>query len=388
MSLQTARAPELAARAQSLAMGAAGTALLSVERARNGAGSWEEVHAALAACTRYPLIADQNASLYFGAPAVAFAIHTAAHGTGRYEGALRSLDAQVTALIRRRLDQAHQRIDRGERPRVGEFDLFYGLTGLGSYLLRRDPQSEALSGILSYLARLTLPLADDDEQLPGWWTDLDPSGGSSDTFAGGHGNLGMAHGISGPLALLSVAKLHGVTVDDHTATIERIVSWLDTLRQEEETGPWWPNWINLVEHRSGTISHSGPLRPSWCYGTPGLARAQQLGALALGDTTRQHMAEHALRRCLADLNQLAQICDAGLCHGAAGLLHTVHRVAHDAPAGAFTEHLPRLRALLLDQQPARESGLLEGTTGPSLALLADDSGGTTASGWDACLLVG
>jgi hypothetical protein len=100
------------------------------------------------------------------------------------------------------------------------------------------------------------------------------------------------------------------------------------------------------------------------------------------------MAEHALLRCLADPVQLAQIRDASLCHGAAGLLHTAHRVAQDAPPGTFAVHLPRLRALLLAQEPAREDGLLEGTTGPTLALLAADAGGTSAPGLDACLLVG
>lgn len=37
-----------------------------------------------------------------------------------------------------------------------------------------------------------------------------------------------------------------------------------------------------------------PARPSWCYGTPGLARARQLAGLALRDLARQEAAEHAL----------------------------------------------------------------------------------------------
>src|SRR5699024_1154281 len=108
-----------------------------------------------------------------------------------------------------------------------------------------------------------------------------------------------------------------------------------------------------------TVVSPGPPRPSWCYGTPGLARAQQLAGLALGDADRQRMAENALLACVADRTQLDRIRDASLCHGAAGLLHTAHRVARDAPPGMFDAHLPRLRTLLLDQARPRGTGLLE-----------------------------
>lgn len=65
----------------------------------------------------------------------------------------------------------------------------------------------------------------------------------------------------------------------------------------------------------------GPQRPSWCYGTPGLARAQQLAALALTDPRRQQLAEHALAGYVSDVRQLSQLRDASVCHGWAGLRH-------------------------------------------------------------------
>ncbi|MGH3622096.1 MAG: lanthionine synthetase LanC family protein, partial [Sciscionella sp.] len=68
----------------------------------------------------------------------------------------------------------------------------------------------------------------------------------------------------------------------------------------------------------------GPLQPSWCYGTPGIARAQQLAALATGDTRRRHTAETALLGCLHDPNQLARIIDPGLCHGGSAAHHLAH----------------------------------------------------------------
>lgn len=375
-----------ALQTQSLAHGAPGIALLHIERALRGFASWTDAHNILASCTR-GLIADASASLYVGAPAVAFAVHAAAARTGRYASALQTIDAQVTQLTRRRITEAHARIDRGTRPCVREFDLFYGLTGLGSYLLSHDPAAPILRDVLTYLVRLTLPLDGDGDQLPGWWTEFDPSGHRSAPFAGGHGNLGMAHGVAGVLSLLAIGARAGVVVDGQTNAMIRICDWLDRWRQGTETAPWWPQWITLTEHRTGAVTQPGPLRPSWCYGTPGVARAQQLAALALGDPGRQQLAERAVLACLSDPAQLGRIRDAGICHGAAGLLHTAQRVARDAVVTGFDDHLPRLRTLLR-QLAATDAGFLDGEAGRSLALLAVDTDGITLSGWDACLLSG
>ena len=72
-------------------------------------------------------------------------------------------------------------------------------------------------------------------------------------------------------------------------------------------------------------------------GTPGLARAQQLAALALGDRARQQAAEDALARCLADPVQLARISDPALCHGWAGLLLTAKVVTDQKTALRFDD---------------------------------------------------
>lgn len=151
---------------QSLSRGAIGIALLAIERAHNGTGTWNAAHAALAAATSRPLNTGDNASLFLGAPAVAFVLHTAAAGTNRYTRTLDLLDAQITDLTRRRLDEAHARIDRGHRPRAAEYDLLYGLTGLGRHLLNRDPDGDTTRAVLSYLVRLTEPLVGDPTGCP------------------------------------------------------------------------------------------------------------------------------------------------------------------------------------------------------------------------------
>ncbi|MGQ0775118.1 MAG: lanthionine synthetase C family protein [Pseudonocardiales bacterium] len=370
---------------QSLSQGPPGIALLHIERALLGLGDWGTAHAWAAAATRTPVTANPGSSLFYGAPAVAFTLHSA--DRPGYAGALRTLDDHITTLTRRRLDQAHARINRGRLPALGEYDLIKGLTGIGCYLLHRHPDGAEVRDVLSYLVRLTEPLQADSESLPGWWTGHDPADRVSERFGGGHGNLGIAHGINGPLALLSTAMKRGVTVSGHAEAIGRICVWLDIWRQDSDTGAWWPERVTRDEHRACRIWQKEPLRPSWCYGTPGQARAQQLAGLAIGDTDRQRIAEEALLGCVTDERQLTRLIDVSLCHGWAGLVLTVWRTAADARTDELTARLPYLRTQLIHHrgEPSKV-GLLDGDAGVALALHTTALDTPPRSGWDTCLL--
>jgi hypothetical protein len=77
---------------QSLADGAAGVALLHIERARTGQGSWAAAHALITQAATAPIDAGDHAGLYYGAPAVTFMLHTAnTDGQPRYISALTHL---------------------------------------------------------------------------------------------------------------------------------------------------------------------------------------------------------------------------------------------------------------------------------------------------------
>ncbi len=374
---------------QSLAKGAAGIALLHIERARAGLTGWDTAHAWLQAAASAGVSAGSGTGLFFGAPAVAFTVRAA--GEGKYTRALIKLDSHVAALAHRRASQAQARIRRGSLPALAEFDLIYGLSGIGTYLLRHAPHDDALEHVLHYLVELTKPQNIGGQTLPGWWTSHDPSFASSAGFAGGHANFGMAHGIAGPLALLALALRHSAVVDGHAEAIERICSWLDAWRQDGGTGPWWPQWITREELRTRRPAQPGPLRPSWCYGTPGLARAQQLAGIATGNTARQDRAEHALTGCLSDPAQLSRITDTSLCHGWAGLFQTTWRMARDARTPAITACLAHVTDRLIQRgrhSPSEGAGFLEGDAGLALGLHTAARPAPPESRWDTCLLIG
>ncbi|MEO3861335.1 lanthionine synthetase C family protein [Acrocarpospora sp. B8E8] len=378
---------------QSLTEGTAGIALLHIERAHTGRGTWQQAHNWITHAAAGEISADDNTGLYLGAPAIAFILDAAAATTGRYRHGLTDLDGHIAKLAHHRVEAAMARIRRGELPQFREYDVFFGLSGIGALLLRRDPGGSALERVLDYLVALTHPLVVDGQELPGWWVVHDPHRQFSADYPGGHGNFGAAHGITGgPLALLSQAMRRGITVQGQREAINTICSWLDAWRQDSAVGPWWPQWITRADLREGRPSQSRPGRPSWCYGTPGIVRAGQLAAIATGDHHRQQMYEDAFARCLRDPAQQARITDAGLCHGAAGLYQTAWRAARDATTPALAERLPHLADNLArrsqpDTDTASGPGLLEGDAGTALALHTAAHDTAPTSGWDACLLI-
>ncbi|MEU6720756.1 lanthionine synthetase C family protein [Nonomuraea sp. NPDC046802] len=373
---------------QSLTKATAANALLHIERALIGTGDWNSAHAHIRQATAGPIDSAPHAGLYYGAPAIAFILHAA--GTGghpRYQAAARALDKHLARLAQRRLATAAERIRRRAPATFAEYDLFRGLTGIGALLLQRAPGSDLLAGILSYVTRLTKPRRVDGTELPGWWVAHDPD--PLMPTPGGHVNLGLAHGAAGLLALLSLATLRGCTVPGQADAIDTLGRWFDRWRQDSLDGAWWPQWLTHDDLRTGTTTQPSPGRPSWCYGTAGIARAQQLAALATRDPIRRGIAEKAMADCLTD-QQLQKITEPGLCHGMAGVYQTAYRAARDAHNPAIGQRLPALAALLTQHATADQDdteGLLTGPAGVGLALETARHNTPPRSGWDACLLI-
>ncbi|MFI1932369.1 lanthionine synthetase C family protein [Streptomyces sp. NPDC020330] len=394
----------LQTRRQHLAYGPPGIALLHIERAANGLGPWQHAHGWLAAASHGFLTSGPDSHPFYGVPAFAHALACAAdHLPDSYQRALGAMDRQIEIDVRRRLDAAHRRIDSRCLPQLAEYDTIRGLTGYGAYLLRRNSGSPVVRAVLDYCVRLTEPIRQAGEDLPGWWTATGPSGSPDERFPGGHANTGTAHGIAGVLALLALAARKGTVTDGHLRALRTILTWLDCWQQEAGRGSTWPYWVTRSELRTGRRAASKLRRPSWCYGTAGLARAQQLAALATSDIERQITAESVLAAALTDPDQLGATTDHGLCHGFAGLAHIAGRTAADAhpsTAGRLRAAIPGLLAAVcpVDRDLERAAtalvsgtgagpGLLDGAAGVALALLAADTAAPPQSAWDSCLLI-
>lgn len=376
---------------QSLAHGAAGVALLHIERARTGEGPWQRAREWLACAAADGVDASVSSHLYYGLPAVAFVVHQASEIRPEYERERARLDSALARIVIRRLERAHTRIDAGRLPVLAEFDTIRGLAGFGALLLARHDNLELLElarRILTYLVRLTEPVTTDGQELPGWWSLVGPNGRESEEFPGGHANTGMAHGIAGPLTTLAVALRRGIEIEDHAEAISRILTWLDTWQQESCGRVWWPYWITRAQ-LEGTHALIGPRRPSWCYGAAGLAHAQLLAATALGDRERQAKAREILTDTFSTAIHAETAADASLCHGYAGLALLAHTTgtgdARRLCVPLLSDNGPDVTAHRLLTENG--IGLLEGATGTAMALHSL----TTTSphwGWSTFLLTG
>ena len=374
-----------------LGRGAAGTVLSRAVLARS-TGEWESVHCAAQSMARHPASADPaTAGLYQGAPAVAYALHTAAHPA--YHSALQHLDNTLAALIRLRLASALRRMNSRRPPRLREYDLISGFTGLGAYLLHRGTRPVLLTEILGYLVRLLEePVLVQGHKLPGWWTEDGPRGLPDPAWPTGHGNFGMAHGVAGPLALLALCiRAHHAVPGQHEAMQKACTLLEQWGRPLASGGIAWPERVTLETWLEGPPFHATPVRPSWCYGTPGIGRSLQLAALACDNPGARQHAESALATLATDPRQLAHLRDASVCHGWAGLVLSLARASADAaPDTALRSQYPVLREHLTRHaagSPLTGAGLLTGTDGVALALHTLGPTEPVGPRWDTCLLL-
>ena len=371
----------------SLARGAAGIALLHIERALTGSGTWSDAHAAVQCAAEAPVDASPAAGLFYGAPALAFVLHTAsADGRPRYQTEARELVGRVERIAQQRAAAAIRRLERGDDGTFREYDLLYGLTGLGALLLQASSDSDALAAVLRYLTLLARPQDAGDPAVPAWWVAHDPD--PLMPTRGGHANLGMAHGAAGILAFLALATIADRTVDGQGEAVDNLTAFFDRWRQDSPDGPWWPQWLTRADLLAGRPTRLGPGRASWCYGTPGIARALQLAAIATANASRQADAEHDLAASLTG-SQFTRLDETGLCHGIAGAYQTAVRAAADAITPDVGACLPTVERALVGATVTADSspGLLTGNSGPELALETVRRSALPISGWDSCLLL-
>ncbi|SHL84411.1 lanthionine synthetase C family protein [Streptomyces yunnanensis] len=380
----------------------AGVALLYAELSHTDERFRTATHAHLAAAAR-GLGDPAVPGLFGGAASLAFAANAARHSEDDYAGMLATLDARVAAQVNRLLTGEGQRLAAGRAGvQMRTYDIVAGVTGLGRYLLLRgERHREQLTDTLAYLVRLTEPVEAHGHRVPGWWVPLEPGHGPQ--FPRGHFNLGLAHGISGPLALLSLAWQAGVRVPGQREAIIQIAEHLLDHRTEQGM---WPGVMSFDAYVGAADPHSGHTRMiAWCYGTPGTARALQLAAIALDHPDWQRQAVDAQATALETL--LDTVTDSSLCHGWAGLLHLTGLMAQDGDDPRLHARRPELAARLLAayhpdhpfgyhyerpqlsaglRQAPHRAGFLDGSAGIALALHAY-ANASCASPWQTALLV-
>lgn len=372
-----------------------GITVFFAELAKTDRGYAKTAHRHLAASTT---VNNQHSGLYGGLTGVAFAARAAMRRPDSYANLLAVADRHILDRTAELVKAERERRAAGRAgAAIGDYDVVNGLAGMVAYLLGNGAK-EALCEALTCLVGLTEPVMVDGVRVPGWWVPLHASLGQEDSprYARGHFNLGLAHGIPGPLAALALAWRAGVVVPGQEEAIVRIVDWL--IRWQSSTGGW-SNDVSLAEEVAGRAD-DGLDRMGWCYGTPGVANAVYLAGQAIGRADWCDRAAAALRNAvLRVLPSWAGTSDFSLCHGVSGVLRIMQRIAPDAPevdrlaemlvAGFETDAPFGYRYMVRHYAvgPDRPS-FLEGAAGIGLTLHGYAAGVAEPPAWDAALLLG
>jgi hypothetical protein len=305
-------------------------------------------------------VAIVSPSLFDGVSGLGFAATQLSRDGIRYRHLLTALDRTLAPMA---LELGATLAETSGLGPVTVFDVISGASGIGVYLAERDPH-EALPTVLRGLMVLAEP-----DRVPKWATPAEQLGDPSlaRAYPAGALNCGLAHGITGPLALLAVALGRGVEVAGQSQAVKQLSSWLLDHAIADDWGINWPSAVPLSDARrgeeTGTVSRRSVSRSSWCYGSPGIARALWLAGEALGDASLRNHAWEALRAVLRRPIEARQIDSPTFCHGVAGLLQIVLRFANDpgpVDDGRFNELIGASETLVDQLLAAHDPGLLLG----------------------------
>jgi len=261
----------------------------------------------------------------------------------------------------------------GDRPWTRQLDLVFGLAGLALFALDRLPQP----GARALLERVVARLEESAIAMPGGGIGfrtrpehMKPE--RARRFPDGFFDLGLAHGAAGIAAVLARAAAAGVP--GARPLCDGAVAWL--LEQEREWG--FPDAV-----LPGV--DPAPTRAAWCYGDPGVAAGLLAAARAVGSVEWERRALAAAHRAAARPMDECGVIDAGLCHGAVGLGHLFNRLYQATGSEALAAAAERWFARALEMEPLPDAGVLVGSAGLALALLA--ATGDRVPDWDGFLLL-
>ena len=235
----------------------------------------------------------------------------------------------------------------------GPWELFYGLVGFGVYAL------EAGGGCLApVLARLSEIAVDD------WVTDTLTLFGPTSQRPPRYVDLGLAHGVPGVLALTSAAARSG---DGRASAL--VASAARCLLAHELPHTW------LDSRFPATIEpgvEPTPTQVAWCYGDAGAALALAAASVALTDPDIGAAAARAAAAAATRSYETSGVAGLGLCHGTAGVAHTMGRLAchEESVTPAAREWALRLLHEAESGPLPETPGVLDGQAGVALALLA------------------
>lgn len=341
-----------------------------------------------------------SSGLMGGLAGLGFTTLALSHGGKRYVRLTRQVDQLLLDHLTRELEHVTQ---NGDGVWFGDYDLVSGSTGILAYLLaRQEVPGVAITGldevIEALLDRLITRCAD-PASPNGFFIPKAKQATPElqEAYPFGCVNIGLAHGVPGPLGVLSVALLCNVQRIGLPEAVASLAAWIMERRVDDSWGISWPHAVRPTEDPQGESSG----RAAWCYGSPGVAASLWLAGKALSNDRMCRLAVDALKAVARRPISERRISSPIICHGVAGLLQIVLRLwnySHDPELEPFAaELLEQLVAMHDVQAPVGyrdiepsgqrvdDPGFLQGAAGIALSLISAST--AIEPTWDRILLL-
>lgn len=206
------------------------------------------------------------------------------------------------------------------------FDAISGLSGIAQYLflITDIDTTSTLKIIANYLCKLTNYQIYKAHKVPGWFV----HGENITTFLekelypNGQINYGMAHGITGVLAIL--LKLSQKNIQRHNVdlAINTILQEFEKVEYKSPSGVvYYPGMLDINDYINKNYYADNNERMSWCYGSVGILYILYL----------VYKYKNNYEKCNSILNSFDSIAIQGnscwklespiICHGFAGTAH-------------------------------------------------------------------
>ena len=209
----------------------------------------------------------------------------------------------------------------GAEPLPGaSWDHIAGVTGLGAYLLGRREREQTRALLESCSTRSRRARAAPD--LSGYRALPDAEAERPARI-----DVGLSHGVAGPLALLALAAREGIEVAGQREAVAELGGWLVAKAAADPAGPLWPPWVALADDGVSASSPASTRAPRGATGRGASPGALWNAGDCLQEAGWRAAALHGLERAL-DLDPAERrLPSPTLCHGVAGTLQITMRLA-------------------------------------------------------------
>lgn len=211
-------------------------------------------------------------------------------------------------------------------------------------------------------------------------------------------NMGLAHGITGTILILSELSHHFPHDSELLDVLNHSINYVRSVRYkpEDRMKSFYPNYVFQDNSKDGD-------RLAWCYGDLCIAICFLRSGMIL---KRQELINEAIAiaRNAAERRNLEEvkIYDAGICHGSSGVAHIFNRLYHYTGVlefknaalywlsvlldhGKFADGYAGYKRFIPEEGYSNSIGVLEGISGIGLVLISmiEDSD----PNWDEMLLL-